>query len=71
MENSRVMRETTAALLDVPSSPAVIERGADLVRPTAHGKFLFAGDRKLYVRGVTYGTFRPNADGDEYPDRRS
>ncbi len=31
------------------------------------GKFLFAGDRKLYLRGVTYGTFRPNAEGDEFP----
>ena len=35
--------------------------------PSARGKFLFAGDDKLYVRGVTYGTFRPNEDGDEYP----
>ncbi len=37
------------------------------VAPCARGKFLFAGDDKLYVRGVTYGTFRPNEDGDEYP----
>src|SRR5437870_11719396 len=35
--------------------------------PSARGKFLFAGDDKLYVRGVTYGTFHPNEDGDEYP----
>jgi O-antigen biosynthesis protein len=26
-------------------------------RPRVAGKFLFAGDAKLYVRGVTYGTF--------------
>jgi GT2 family glycosyltransferase len=26
-------------------------------RPQARGKFLYAGDEKLYVRGVTYGTF--------------
>ena len=25
------------------------------------------GDDKLYVRGVTYGTFRPDEDGHEYP----
>ena len=37
------------------------------VPPSARGKFVFAGDDKLYVRGVTYGTFRPNDDGDEYP----
>ncbi len=38
------------------------------LRPCVHGKFLFAGDHKLYLHGVTYGTFRPNADGDQYPD---
>ena len=36
-------------------------------RARAEGKFLFAGSEKLYVRGVTYGTFRPDADGHEYP----
>jgi hypothetical protein len=30
------------------------------------GKFLFVGDEKLWVRGVTYGTFRPDTDGNEY-----
>src|SRR5687768_10385757 len=38
------------------------------VRPVMRGKFLFAGDDKLYVRGVTYGAFRPDADGNEYHD---
>jgi O-antigen biosynthesis protein len=33
----------------------------------ARGRFLFDGDTKLWVRGVTYGTFRPDADGREYP----
>jgi Glycosyl hydrolases family 2, TIM barrel domain len=37
-------------------------------RPMALGKFLFAGGEKLYLRGVTYGTFRPGEDGSEYPD---
>ena len=36
-------------------------------RPSVRGKFLFLGDTKWYVRGVTYGTFRPDADGAEYP----
>jgi GT2 family glycosyltransferase len=36
-------------------------------RPRAHGKFIFVGDEKFYVRGVTYGTFRPLEDGHEYP----
>src|SRR5215470_18024107 len=37
-------------------------------RPCVRGKFLFLGDQKLYVRGVTYGPFRPAQDGSEYPD---
>ena len=39
------------------------------VRPRIGGKFFWAGNEKLYVRGVTYGTFRPDAAGDEFPDR--
>jgi len=33
-----------------------------------HGKFLRAGGEKLFVRGVTYGTFRPGPDGAEFQD---
>lgn len=35
-------------------------------RPRPMGKFLFVGDEKLFVRGVTYGPFRPDPDGSEY-----
>jgi GT2 family glycosyltransferase len=41
---------------------------AQRARPEARGKFLYAGDEKLLVRGVTYGTFRPNAAGEDYPE---
>ena len=27
-------------------------------RPRVHGKFIFVGDEKFYLRGVTYGTFK-------------
>ena len=37
-------------------------------RPAVHGKFLFVGEEKLYVRGVTYGTFAPSRGGEHYPD---
>jgi O-antigen biosynthesis protein len=37
------------------------------IRPSARGKFIFLGDTKLYVRGVTYGTFARGAEGDLYP----
>jgi GT2 family glycosyltransferase len=36
-------------------------------RARARGKFLFVGPEKFYVRGVTYGTFRPEEHGDFPP----
>lgn len=36
------------------------------VRPSVRGKFVFIGDEKLYVQGVTYGAFRPNKSGNEF-----
>ncbi len=43
-------------------------RGA---RPMVRGKFLYVGETKFFVRGVTYGPFQPNAEGSEYgtPER--
>jgi O-antigen biosynthesis protein len=38
-----------------------------MLRPRTHGKFLFVGDEKLWIRGVTYGTFKPDATGAEFP----
>ena len=38
-----------------------------LRRSQVRGKFLYAGNEKLYLRGVTYGTFRPDQRGDEFP----
>src|SRR3989449_9961402 len=37
-------------------------------RPRVGGKFVLAGDEKVYVRGVTYGAFRPDPQGNEYHD---
>jgi O-antigen biosynthesis protein len=37
-------------------------------RPSVRGKFLFLGDSKLFVRGVTYGTFRGSLEGDDFLD---
>jgi len=31
------------------------------------GKFLRAGDERFLVKGVTYGTFAPDAQGDQFP----
>lgn len=37
-------------------------------QPRVRGKFLFIGDEKFFVKGATYGTFRPNNQGHDYPD---
>src|SRR5262245_34952725 len=42
------------------------ERPLEPVR--VHGRVFRAGTERLVVRGVTYGTFRPNGAGDQFPD---
>jgi GT2 family glycosyltransferase len=37
-------------------------------RPRVRGKFIYVGDQKLIVRGVSYGAFEPDSDGREYHD---
>ena len=32
-------------------------------RVTVRGKFLFDGEKKFYIKGVTYGTFAPDENG--------
>src|SRR6266704_2014322 len=53
-----------------PAAPAFQAAPAPApgVRPCVRGKFLFVGDEKLYVRGVTYGAFTPPMPGNEYHD---
>ena len=36
-------------------------------RPQVRGKFIFRGEEKIYLKGVTYGTFRPDERGGDYP----
>jgi GT2 family glycosyltransferase len=38
------------------------------VRPYVLGKYIYLNDEKLYLRGVTYGTFQPDEDGNEFHD---
>jgi GT2 family glycosyltransferase len=51
---------------------AEVEQGLDATafvaaRPLVRGKFLYVGEEKFWVKGVTYGTFGPEADGSSYP----
>src|SRR5438477_9143335 len=55
--------------LDGSSAPDSNAPSGVEARPRANGKFLFVGEQKLYVQGATYGTFRPDAEGHEFPAR--
>ena len=39
----------------------------DIVRPSVKGKFIMLGNEKLYLKGVTYGTFKPDQQGLQFP----
>ncbi|MEX2220009.1 MAG: glycosyltransferase [Phycisphaerales bacterium] len=58
------------ALSAIPAPPPPPAPRGPLLPLTVRGKFLFAGEEKFYVRGVTYGPFRPNEDGEYGPRGR-
>jgi glycosyltransferase involved in cell wall biosynthesis len=37
--------------------------------PEVKGRFLNVGGRRFWIKGVTYGTFCPNEDGEPFPSR--
>jgi len=60
MFQSETPATATRAALPAP-------RAVALLRPAARGKFLYLGSEKLWVRGVTYGTFRGPDGAPGYP----
>ena len=38
-------------------------------RPSVHGRFLLVDGRRFWVKGVTYGSFAANAEGEPFPSR--
>ncbi len=58
-----------APALGTLPAPSGLPSDLGFRRPAAGGKFLHFGGEKFWVRGVTYGTFRPGEDGSEYPAR--
>ncbi len=49
-----------------------IEEGlatSPMERVRAHGRYLFAGDEKFFIKGVTYGPFPENENGEPLPGR--
>src|SRR2546428_11398429 len=48
-----------AAIVEPP-----VKQSAKVLEPIrVRAKFFFDGDRKFFIKGVTYGTFKPDADG--------
>src|SRR5678816_4864354 len=70
-----MLSTTTQQLAETVESPPAPCGGWEAipvpVRPEVRGKFIFAGERKLFIRGTTYGTFRPGSDGSELPTRET
>lgn len=53
----------------VPGSASSLElfpTTTENARPVVKGKFIFIGEEKFYIRGVTYGAFQPDLNGNEY-----
>jgi GT2 family glycosyltransferase len=46
-------------------APASVQ--TEMQRLRVHGKFLFVGDEKFWIRGVTYGTFKPDHSEAHFP----
>jgi O-antigen biosynthesis protein len=57
-------------LATAQGAAASAKRAGGFERVSARGKFLFAGEDKYWLKGVTYGTFGPGADGFPFPEPR-
>src|SRR5688572_14748377 len=61
---SRLSNDQIASGHEVASSAAA----SVSARPTVGGKFVSLRGNKFYIRGVTYGTFKPDDNDREYPN---
>ena len=63
---------TAQTIISQRPDPSPGDRPADVVTrayPTTDGRFLNVAGRRFWVKGVTYGTFRPNSEGEPFPER--
>src|SRR5438477_10078424 len=60
------MHANSATVASSPR-PAQPEALSTSLRATVRGKFLWVGEEKFYIRGVTYGPFHPDPNGISYP----
>jgi len=61
----RVVRPHFEAWPPPPEEP--VRAVAPVPRPRVCGKHVFVGVETLWIRGVTYGPFRPDENGEPYP----
>ncbi len=52
-----------------PGVERVLRAGGARPPIRVQGKFFFLGDRKFFLKGVTYGPFSVGADGTQFPER--
>ena len=50
-------------------SPGLATSPSPLEPIRVRAKFFFEGDRKFFVKGVTYGPFAPAPHGTQFPER--
>src|SRR5215469_13140076 len=50
-------------------NPGQLSDFTQMRRPRVHGKFLYIGRDHFWIRGVTYGTFRPDPTGLQFPTK--
>ena len=72
VNNEKLFRRNneTPRLIKNRSTPPALSDGK-IQRPHVGGKFLFVGNQKFWVRGVTYGAFRPGPSGQEYENLKA
>jgi O-antigen biosynthesis protein len=50
------------------SSSIIGTKQTQIIRPRVVGKFIHVAGRKLYIKGVSYGAFKPDVDKREFQD---
>lgn len=66
------MFDSEAALISIPDLDEDEPLAPSLftTRPVVRGKFLYVDNQKFWIKGVTYGTFRPDEEGNQYGGRQ-
>ena len=61
---TRTAAEPSPILAPVVARPAIASSNP---RPEVDGKFLRVNGERFWIKGITYGSFSPNEEGEHYP----